>query len=312
MPHIVILDAAGTSQRRLLYEEQEKWKKQGYLPGGLVQDGTTWQDLLASGATRGLFSEKNYLVVEEAEKLGKFPEALCGELESSPGNTVLLLLYKKSWGGFLPPPAKKACVFRKAESFPRWGRERIEGIRKKASEEGLLLSPEALAFVSDRFEDPEEIRGELKKLSLAFYEKPLSLKEVTSLSVDEGEKDLLHFLDALCYGKTAEALRGLKNLRARQPFLFVLTSLYNRARVGMYMALYPGGSAREEALRSIGARNYQIRMGQEIVRRYPRKAIFDFMARLAFLSVAEKAGVGPGWRGLEMGLLRFFDTLDKR
>ena len=275
----------------------------------MVQDGTTWRDLMASGATRGLFSEKTYLVAEHPEKLGAFPEVLLSELEGSPGDTLFFLLYTKSWESFFPSSAKKLCTLRKGEVFPRWGRERIEWIRESAGREGVSLAPEALAFLSERFEDPEEIRGELRKLSLAFYETPLSLKEVASLSVDEGEKDLLHFLDALCYGKISETLQTLRSLARRHPFLFVLTSLYNRIRVALYMELYPSGTSREEALRSIGARSYQKRMGREIVKIYPRKALYDFVVLLAFLSAAEKAGTGPGWRGLEMGLLAFLDTL---
>ena len=308
MPHLVILDAAGTSQRRLLQEERRGLEKLGYEPGGTVREGTSWSDLLASGSTRGLFCSKTYLLVEGAEKLGKFPENLLSELDPSPGDAVFLLLYTKSWGTFFPASAKELCAVRKGEEMPRWGRERMEWLRKNASSAGVELSPEALSFISERFEDPEEIRGELRKLALAYYDRPLSGVEVAALSVDEVDKDLLRFLDGLCYCRLSETLEGFRSLARRQPFLFVLTSLYNRIRVGMYMALYPSRQDQEEALKSIGARSYQKRMGQELLRRYPKRALYDFAARLAFLSAAEKAGVGPGWRGLEMGLLQFLGT----
>ena len=306
MSHLVILDAAGTSQRRLLQEERSRLEGLGYEPGGTVQEVSSWGDLLASGSTRGLFSSKTYVLVEGAERLGKFPENRVSELEESPGDTVFLLLYSKNWGVFFSAAAKERCVFRKGEEMPRWGRERSEWIRRNASSAGVMLSPEALAFISERFEDAEEIRGELRKLSLAFYDVPLSLEEVSALSVDEGEKDLLRFLDDLCYGKVPEALEGFRNLARRQPFLFILTSLYNRIRVGMYMALHPSRDAQEEALRSIGARNYQKRLGRELLQRYSKRSLCDFAVCLIFLSAAEKAGTGPGWRGLEMGLLKLF------
>jgi DNA polymerase III delta subunit len=302
--HLILLDAAGTSQRRLLQEERARLEKLGYEPGGTVREGTSWSDLLASGSTRGLFCSKTYLLVEGAEKLGKFPESLLPELTSSPGDAVFLLLYAKSWGSFFPASAKDLCTVRKGEVMPRWGRERMEWLRKNASSAGVELSSEALSFISERFEDPEEIRGEFRKLALAYYDRPLSGKEVAALSVDEGEKALLHFLDGLCYRRVSETLEAFRSLARRQPFLLVLTSLYNRIRVGMYMALYPSRKDQEEALKSIGARSYQKRMGQELLRRYPKRALYDFAVCLAFLSAAEKAGVGPGWRGLEMGLLQ--------
>ncbi|KUK85537.1 MAG: hypothetical protein XE01_1199 [Synergistales bacterium 58_81] len=137
------------------------------------------------------------------------------------------------------------------------------------------------------------------------------LEREESLVVDEGGKQILALLDGLCQGDTSSVLRALSCLRRREEPLKITSALHKRMRIAMYLyrASPPISQAVESALE---VKPYQGRLARKAVSIYPKSAIRDFVMAMARESAAGKSGLGRGWYGLELEILRLLSTLQDK
>jgi len=304
MPHLFVVNAAGSSQRRLLSELLQTCTAKGYETGRRVEADAekSWQDLFAVQRTKTLFTVASVTVIESAENLGPFPESLERFLEPEESETILVAVYGGDCKKYFPKGLFSRLSLREAVEPPRWGEARRRWIENLASEEKVHLGREAGALLGEWFEDPEELRSEIRKLGIASGGAQVSGALVRALSVDEGRKALLDFLDGFCRKDRRVVLDALETLRRRDEVLAAATAFYNRVRGAMYLSLMKG-PLREEVVRALGLRPYQRKLAEEAASRYTPETLKHVVAETAALSCREKWGRGAGWNELELIVL---------
>lgn len=309
MPRLVIVNAAGASQRRLLSEVIQELKAQGYALASR-QEGGGWPDLFGDSRTCGLFESRTIVQVEEAVRMGRFPEELAGFIEGKDASSAIVLLYAGDASKYFPKDLFKKLDVRKAREVPRWSGQRQKWITDEGNKLGVRVSAEAASLLGDWIEDGEELRGELEKLASVAPKSFIDGELVRQLTVDEGGKDLLNLLDGLCYGKYPQVIQALESLRRGGVLLKVVVSLHNRFRLAMYQR---SGERNEGGLfvAALGAKPYQKKMAMEAARRYNLEALQTFVAALVRLSLAEKIGQGQGWNGLSREVLEFMGAVGR-
>jgi DNA polymerase-3 subunit delta len=304
MPHLFVVNAAGPSQRRLLSELLDSFSAKGYETGRRIEADAekSWQDLFAVQRTRTLFAVASVTVVESAENLGPFPGALEGFLEPDGADTVIVAVYSGDFKKYFSKEILSRLSLRESVEPPRWGEARRRWIEHIASEEKICLDREAGALLGEWFEDPEELRSEIRKLGIASGGAPVSGALVRALSVDEGHRALLDFLDGFCRKDRCAVLEALEALRRREEVLAVATAFYNRIRGAMYLSLMQG-PLREEVVRALGLRPYQRKLAEEAASRYAPETLKHVVAQIAAFSCGEKWGRSAGWNDLELLVL---------
>ncbi len=308
MPHLHVVDAAGSSQRRLLAEALECHGREGYVCEGRFENGERpWGDMFASFGGASLFARKSILVLEKAGTLGAMPPELFPALELRGASTVFLAVYDGDARKFLPPEVLARCTVDRAEDPPRWGAARKRWIDSLAAEKGARLSLEASTLLGEWYEDPEEMRQEIGKLALASRGKEVGGALVRSLCVDEGHGLVLALLDGVCRGKRSDVLKAMDALRRSEELLPVATALYNRLRITLLATCFSGADL-EKLYAAQGVRDYARRLATEAGRAYPPQALQGAVAELIALLCAEKWGRGTGWSGLDVVLLRLLDA----
>jgi DNA polymerase-3 subunit delta len=296
-----VIGAAGTSQRRLLSETLRGLQAEGFSPSGRPEEAD-WQELFSSLRTGGLFAAKRLFVVENALRLGPFPEELLPYVEGEGSESALVLVFDGDYRKNLGKELLGKAVVVKAPAVPPWGARRVAWVRKAARDEGVDLDGAAAALLAEWIDDAEEIRAQLPKLALAARGGPVDVGLVEALCLDEGGKSLLRLLDGLCRGREVDVLAALRILQEEPSILPVVTALHNRLRLALYQALLPPGEARR-ILAALKARDYATRVAGEAARRYGPEALKKAVAGLIALNAAEKLGRGRGWNGLTLLLL---------
>ena len=301
MPRIFVIGAAGTSQRRLLSETLRGLQAEGFSLAGRPEEAG-WQELFSSLRTGGLFAAKRLFVVENALRLGPFPEELLPYVEGEGGESALVLVFDGDYRKNLGKELLGKAVVVKASAVPPWGPRRVAWVRGAARDEGVDLDGAAAALLAEWIDDAEEIRAQLPKLALAARGAPVHAGLVEALCLDEGGKSLLRLLDGLCRGREVDVLAALRVLQEEPSILPVVTALHNRLRLALYQALLPPGEARR-ILAALKARDYATRVAGEAARRYGPEALKKAVVGLIALNAGEKLGRGRGWNGLTLLLL---------
>lgn len=305
MPHLFVVNAAGSSQRRLLSELLKIYAEKGYETGRRIEaDGErTWQDIFASQRTKTLFTVPAITVIESAGALGPFPETLERFLEEKDAEAVLIAVYEGDCKKYFPKGVLSRLSLREATEPPRWGEARRRWIDGIASEENVRLEREAGALLGEWFEDQEELRSEIRKLGIASGGASVESSLVRALSADEGRKALLDFLDGFCRNDRRAVLGALEVLRRRDEVLATATAFYNRIRGAMYLALPEGKVDRESVAKALGMRPYQRRLAEEAVSRYAPETLKCVVAETAAFTCREKWGKSAAWNDLELIVL---------
>ena len=308
MPHLHVVDAGGSSQRRLISEALDRHGREGYACEGRFEHGDRpWGELFASFGGASLFEKKSVLVLEKASALGPFPPELEPSLEPPGSPTVFLAVYDGDGRKFLSSEALARCTVDRVEAPPRWGAARKRWIEALAAEEGARLSAEAGALLGEWYEDPEELRQEIAKLARASRGNEVGGALVRSLCVDEGHGLVLSLLDGVCRKNRSEVMKTLGLLRRSEELLPVGTALYNRLHIAFLATCFTGADL-EKIYAAQGVRDYARRLAAEAGRHYPPRAIQRAVAELIALLCAEKWGKGAGWVGMDMVLLRLLDA----
>lgn len=300
MPELRLISASGTAQRRLLEETLHSLQDKGYVLSAR-QEGGEWSTLLSDNMSGGLFDSERVVVVDSAALMGAMQPALASMVEEK-SSVIIILIYDTDpfKAKLLPKEIAKKCVVLKPEEFPRWPRERQMWVENLARTMGLELERDAAALIVELTDDPEEIRGELKSLSMLKHDRPVGTHDVELMCLDDGSRNLLRLLDGLCTGDSSGAMGSLISMakEAKAGSLIILvTSLHNRMRLAWYAAM----NTRNGALfaRSLGARDYAWRMAGQAARRYGAEALGKYVLGLIKININEKSGAGAGWNDLE-------------
>lgn len=305
MPELRLIAATGTAQRRLLEEASAELEKNGYVMSAR-QEGGEWSSLLADNLSGGLFDEKRYVIVEEADSLGMLPENLATMIEND-ASVAILLVSAADPSKLIPKDILKKCKILKPDVYPRWPNERQRWVENLARSMNINLARDAAALMVELTEDPEEIRGQLKTLSGFKQSGQISVNDIQQFCLDDGSNNLLLLLDGICKGNFASVMKTLASMKksAQAGDLIRLTSaLHNRFRLAMYSCLYPRVAVNFKD--ALGARDYAWRLAQEAGRRFGARAMLRFVAGLLKLNAGEKSGSTNGWYELEFIIIELF------
>lgn len=303
MPRLIVIEGH-ESQRRKLEELLAALSRKGYALMGKIEALSTtggWPGLFAASRSGGLFETKQTTVVESAEQLGPFPEALEEFLEKEEAESVIVATFGGDSKKIFPKELSDRIEFiRPDAAVPPWKRK--EWLLSLARGEGAKLEDTAAALLADSIESQEELRSELNKLTLFASGFPVTTEMVKNLSFDEGGNALLRFLDGVCQARPKNVLNALKYLQSDPSPLPLLTALYNRLRPALYIASFPR-QMEGRVLAAIGAtREYALRMARNALDAYGAPAVKQCLLQLIRLSWLEKTSAAEGWCGFEVAL----------
>lgn len=300
MPKILLITSSGTAQRRLLATTIKRLESEGY--GEMIrQEGGDWASLLTENLSAGLFADRRAVLVEDAEKLGLFPEP-CLPLLDPNAPVILLLIYSADPVKWLSKEALSHCeILKSNEEAPKpW--ERTRWVQKKAREMGLDLKPDAAELLAERVENPEEIEMELMKFLPIAVGGKVAVEQIEQLSAADGNSHLLRFLDSLCAGDFTVCVPELVLLSKEKAEIFpFLAATHNRMRLAWYAACFPVHLSAFS--RSLGARDYAWKQAQKAASIYGKESLGRFIARSITIHLNEKVGAGAGWVDLQIGIL---------
>ena len=305
MPHLHLLIATGTAQRRLVASEIEKLTKKGYVLSSR-QDGGEWGRLLTENRGGGLFSSRSIIVVEEAEKLGALPEQLVPLLEDAGASVIILIVCKSETPVIVPKAHIGRCTVSKAAELSPWSRERDDIVQRAAKKHGVTVDRDALLLLKELFDDTGELEGETEKLALSrSYKKKsdpkaggaITAADVEILCLSDGSRSLLKLLDGLCAGKYADCLVSLEYLKEGE-LLPLVSALYNRFRLAFYVASFP--EEKGFFLKALGARDYAARLAEGAAGLYGKERLMVFLVGLMKINANEKSGMGASWHDLDV------------
>lgn len=311
MPHLHFLIASGTSQRRLLASELDRLASSGYEVSQRLEGGD-WASILTENLSGGLFCDRSVVVVDDAEKLGPFPETRAGLLEGKDAPVVLLLVCRSETHGIVSKQLMERCSVSKASEYAPWARERDEIVRSASAKEGISIAQDARALLKELFEDTGELLGETEKLSFlcrAEGRSNVTLDDVGMFCLSDGSRSLLRLLDGVCNGRFVESLVSLDSLSRAGELLPVVSALHNRVRLAFYIGAYP--KEKSVFMKALGTRDYAARQAERAVSLYGRAKLLAFVTGLIGINANEKSGMGGSWRDLWVLLLELMSDLGR-
>jgi DNA polymerase-3 subunit delta len=310
VPGIIAINSSDSSYRRVLKEEIARLESLGF---NLIrsQDGGEWQDLFATARTGGLFSSKGFIRVESAEELGRLPDSLVEKVEAAnAASTFLILVYSRDHKKFFPKEIQSTIRILSVQKVPRWLNRRFDWLKEQADKRKIRIEKNALMFLADTIEDPDEMISELDKLSYSAKNNAVSLEMVKDLVLDEGRNAMLDVIDGICMGKTEEVIKALEVLKRGSELIPVLSAIYNRIRIAVIIHSL-GKYGKDRIKQILKFRDYQFRMGNELLRRYRPEDLFVFATEVITLDYREKTNDARGWPGLECSILKFLASVKR-
>ena len=299
MPHIIAIEYS-ESQRRQLKSELERLEKSGWPLSGKYDAETfgTWPKLFENAIAPGLFTQREALVVENAETLGDFPESLASLIEPDTADTVIILVFSTDTKT-LKPIAKSITLIKPEAQIPPWKRQ--AWLVSLAKEQGFAISPDAAQLLAESIESQEELRSEILKLGIYADGREITLEDAENLSFDEGGRAMMTFLDGVCANNAPDVARAITHLRD-EPVLPLIAAITNRLRPALIISCFKGNDT-NDALKAVGfdpaKKNYAINKARSALKIYGPERIKIFMAQSARLSFLEKTSRAEGWQGFE-------------
>lgn len=319
MPHVRIISAGGSEQRRLVDDALAELRELGHSDVR-HQDGGDWGALLTENAGGGLFDEKSLVVVEGAEKMEMMPERFAPLLEPAGAPAVILLVHSTKQGAEddddqrsrRPIPVPKSlidrCVVVKgAAAPPPWSKEREQAAVDAARASGADMDQDAALMLKDLYQDMEELRAESSKLAIccaASGRPSVTREDVAELCMSDGARDLMTLLDGLCEGDVRGVRAAIARMASKDDLIPLLAAVHNRMRAAYYMAEY--GAASSHFIKAIGASPYAARLAERAAKRYRREDVSNFVSSVIQISINERSGRGAGWHDFEMLVLELF------
>ncbi len=299
MPHLVIVSAAESSQRRLLSEAVSDCRSRGYE----VREGqvwSNWSELLSDSMSTGLFSSKIARIVEDPASLGAFPQPYVGSLDGPDSDVRLILVYGGNHKKFLCKEVVASSTLMEGETIPFWPSKRISWLMGKASSCGIDLSYDGASTMVEWIEDGEELLSVLNTLGRIADGAPVDLPMVKDMVLNQQGRAMLTLLDGFCSRRAGMCIQSLRELGDTGELIPVLSALHKRIRFSFFLRKYGKDNGVEKAM---GMTPYQARQAWEGAGLYELSELCDLMAGVICLSMAERSGAGEGWIGLERLLL---------
>lgn len=299
MPHIIAIENS-ESQRRQISDTITELTQKGYSLTGKYEAQTfgTWEKLFESAITPGLFVQREAIVIESAESLGKFPAELSSLLEDDRAECMMILVFGSDTKT-LKPILNTITIIKPEAQIPMGKRK--DWVASLAKEEGFLLTPDAAQLLVESIESQEELRAEVRKLGVFADGREVMLQDVRELSFDEGGRAQLVFLDGVCDNKPEDVAKGLRYLRS-SPLLPVLAAITNRLRPALMISCFPGKYT-NDALKASGTDpskwSYALMKSRSAVKNFGAEKIKHFMLEAVRLSFLEKTNRAEGWQGFE-------------
>lgn len=299
MPHLVIVSAAESSQRRLLSEAVSDCRSHGYE----VREGQSWSgwsEILSDSMTSGLFSSKVARIVEDGPALGSFPDSFLGSLEGPDSDVRLILVYGGNHKKFLGKEIVGRSTLKEGEVIPFWPSQRVSWLLSKARSWGIDLSQDGASTMVEWVEDGEELLSVLHTLGKVADGAPVDLGLVKDMVLNQQGRGMLTLLDGFCSRRAGMCIQGIRELEENGELIPVLAALHKRARFALYLRKYGKDKGVEKAM---GMTQYQARQAWEGAGLYELSELSHLMVGIIGLSMAERSGTGEGWMGLERLLL---------
>lgn len=309
MPHFIALTGSGSGQRKLLADCTAELRGKGFDSIERFS-GESWRDLFDISRTGGLFEERRAVVVEAADALGPLPEDLYGEVTGPESGVVFLLVLEQEPSKTLPSGLSGRISFRKPPSIPYWVDGRVQWLEREARSRKIKITAKALHLLAECVEDPQEMSVELDKLGIASGGAVVDEDTVSALTVDEGGRRMLALLDGLCKGDVGAVIEALSCLRGRDEPIKILSALHKRMRIAMYLSM-AGGSLEKTVETALDVTRYQGRSAHEAARIFPTGSLRTFVTGMARESALAKSGMGRGWDGIELEILRLLTSRRK-
>ncbi|MDR1482303.1 MAG: hypothetical protein LBI74_06735 [Synergistaceae bacterium] len=302
MPHLHLLIASGTARKRLMDSTVSDLAKAGY--GDLRrQDGGDWHSLMTDNMGAGLFDERGVIIVDDAAKLGPFPNGLAPLISPPPPDSpnVIILMCDTETSALIPKAYIGRCTVSKAAELSPWSKERDSMITESAKRNGVSVRRDAITLLKELYEDSGEMASEAEKLSLfcgMSGRGEITVSDVQSLCMSDGSRSTLKLLDGICRGSRTDVLRALDTLSRSSELLPLLSALHNRIRIAFYMAAFPneGGAF----VRALGVKDYATKMAGTAARIYGKDNLMNFVTGLIKINYNEKSGLGASWRDLSL------------
>ena len=297
MPYIIAIENSEAQRRQLNDKIQELTKKGWPLSGKYEADNFgTWEKLFETAITPGLFAQREVIVIENAETLGKFPDTLAGLIDDDKADCIIILVFGTDSKN-LKLIANNITIIEPEAQIPPWKRK--DWILSLAKENKFRIAQDAAQLLGENIESQEELRSEVMKLALFAEGREVTLRDVEDLSFAEGGKAQLLFLDGVCDNKPNDIARALKYLRS-SPLLITLTAITNRLRPALIMSCFQGKNS-DEALKAIGVnKSYAINKAKSALKHFGAERIQRFMLGAVRLSYLEKTNRSEGWQGFEL------------
>lgn len=215
-----------------------------------VETGFDWSEVLYSGNSMSLFSDKKIIELRMASsKPGDAGARALTELCQDPGedNCVLLVMPKvdqnaqrSKWFKMLESKGALIQVWPiDARNLPRW-------IEKRFRMAGLKASPEAAVALADKVEgNLLAAVQEIERMKLCADGKEVDAATVLEGVADSARYDVFLLIDAVLAGNTARAVRILDGLKLEGTVpLFLVSMLAREVRslASMWFAIHRGES----------------------------------------------------------------------
>ena len=310
MTRFIAITGSGSSQRGLLTGCIEELKGKGYQTFERFS-GESWQDLVDLLQTGGLFEERRAVVVESPDQMGPVPVGLFRESAEKDPSVICILVCEKDTPKGLTGLPRGSLEIRKPEKVPFWIEGRTQWLEKEARSRKIRMTRGAVQLLAEWIEEPEVLLSELRKLGIAAEGAEIDEALVETLVVDEGGKQMLALLDGLCRGETRTVLQALSSLRKREEPLKIISALHKRMRIAMYLSRVTPALG-QELDAALEVKPYQGKMAKRAAAVFPKRAIRDFVLSMARESAASKSGLGRGWDGIELEILRLLSSTDKQ
>jgi DNA polymerase-3 subunit delta len=302
MPHLHLLIASGTARKRLLDTTVAGLVRGGY--GDLRrQDGGNWHSLMTDNMGAGLFDERGVVVVDDAAKLGPFPEGLAPLLSPPPPDSpnVIILMCDAETQALIPKVYISRCTVSKSAELTPWSKERDSMIAESAKKNGVSIKRDAITLLKELYEDSGEMASEAEKVAVFCRmsgRSEIAVSDVQSLCMSDGSRGMLKLLDGICRGSRTDVLQALDMLSRSSELLPLLSALHNRIRIALYISAFPKDGGR--FVKALGARDYAAKMAETAARIYDRNSLVNFVTGLIRINYNEKSGLGASWRDLNL------------
>lgn len=176
-----------------------------------------WDDIFSASQSLSLFSSRQIIEIELADKFPKEFSDKIRELQQQLHPDLLLVLLgpklqsvqqKSAWftalekqGVYIP------VALPDAKFFPRWMKQRAQSV-------GVQIDAEGMTYLCHAFEgNLLAATQELEKLALQNLPQPITIAQLRQLITRQNAFDPFQWLDTLLEGKTQRGLRMLQQLR---------------------------------------------------------------------------------------------------